>query len=65
MTMNKKYNLRKEYAVYDKEDNLLMIGTARECTEYLGLTIDSFYCRVSKLRTGKANGRYKGKVIPM
>lgn len=55
----------KEYAVYDKHEKLLMIGTAKECAEYLGLTIESFYCRVSKLRTGKVNGKTKGTVVAL
>lgn len=55
----------KEYAIYDKFENLLMIGTSKECADYLGITIESFYCRVSRLRLGKVNGRKKGTVVAL
>ena len=48
----------KEYAVYlNKTDELLCFGTSRECAEYLGMTLDSFYCMVSRVKSGK-NRKY-------
>lgn len=65
IVMSEKRTIKKEYAVYDKEENLLMIGTAKECAKYLELTMESFYCRVSRLRCGKVNGKNKGKIIAL
>lgn len=52
-----------EYAVYDKENNIVFIGTSIQCAKYLGLRINSFYSRVSNLKRGKVNGRYKGTIV--
>ena len=33
----------KEYAVYDTNDELMFVGTANQCAEYLGIGLMSFY----------------------
>lgn len=55
--------MKHEYAVYDKDNNLVFIGTSIQCAKYLGLTMGSFYCRVSRIKTGRFNGRYKGTIV--
>ncbi len=35
------------YAVYDK-DELLVVGTAWECAEYLEINVTSFYGKITK-----------------
>ncbi len=42
------------YAVYDLEDYLQYVGSAREVARYLNITLESFYTVVS--RDGKAKG---------
>lgn len=37
-----------EYVVYDKEENLIMVGNSAEITEKLGITIGTFYSYVSR-----------------
>lgn len=51
------------YAVYDKDDNLQMVGNSHECATFLGITISSFYCRVCRLKSGKLNGNNCGVII--
>ena len=43
------------YTVYsNKTDEIVAFGTAEECTKQLGLaSIDSFYCLMSRNRSGK------------
>lgn len=42
---NKRSN---QYVVYDKEENLIMVGNSAEITEKLGITIGTFYSYVSR-----------------
>ena len=51
------------YAVYDKDDNLQMVGNSHECAAFLGITISSFYCRVNRLKTGELTGDTRGVII--
>ena len=51
------------YAVYDKDDNLRMVGNSHECAAFLGITLASFYCRVNRLRNGKLTGDNCGTII--
>ncbi len=51
---NKRSN---EYAVYDKEENLIMVGNSVEITEKLGITIGTFYSYVSRGDSSKSNYR--------
>lgn len=46
-----------EYVVYDKEENLIMVGNSAEITEKLGITIGAFYSYVSRGDSSKSNYR--------
>lgn len=47
-----------DYTVYlNKTDEIVATGTSRKCAASLGLTLDSFYCMVSRVRRGK-NQKY-------
>lgn len=52
-----------EYALYDKHDNLLFTGNSTECSKFLNITVPSFYSRISNLRKGKWNGKFKGTIV--
>ena len=43
----------KEYAVYDKEDNIITVGGSRHCAKSCGLTLGSFYTYRSKNIEGR------------
>lgn len=50
---------RRYYFVYEaKTDKLLAYGTAKECAAQLGVTLDSFYCTVSRAQA-RVRGRYE------
>ncbi len=53
----------KEYAVYNKKEEIVCIGTSIEVANYLGITLGSFYSRVTRNRNGKWNGKNKGLII--
>lgn len=38
------FNARKMFAIYDRSDRLLCVGTYRECSAFLGIKPNSFYC---------------------
>lgn len=46
-----------EYVVYDKEENLIIVGNSAEITEKLGITIGTFYSYVSRGDSSKSNYR--------
>lgn len=42
------------YTVYDAEtEDVLASGPGPQCAKALGLTLDSFYCAVSRSRSGR------------
>ena len=41
------------YIVYDKFDMPAIVGTAKECTEYIGMTEASFRCAFTRLHSKK------------
>ena len=47
------------YAVYDKQDFLIFVGTAKECSEFLNMTLNSFYCRISRPQKNRQFCVYK------
>lgn len=51
---NKRSN---QYVVYDKEENLIMVGNSAEITKKLGITIGTFYSYVSRGDSLKSNYR--------
>ena len=51
---NKRSN---QYVVYDKEENLIMVGNSSVITEKLGITIVTFYSYVSRGDSSKSNYR--------
>lgn len=51
---NKRSN---QYVVYDKEENLIMVGNSAEIIEKLGITIGTFYSYVSRGDSSKSNYR--------
>ena len=48
---------KKEYIVYDKQENVVMLGTSDEITKKLCLTIGTFYSYVSRGESSKS--KYK------
>lgn len=46
---------KKEYIVYDKQENVVMLGTSNEITKKLGITIGTFYSYVSRGDLSKSN----------
>ncbi|NME24164.1 hypothetical protein HF867_04530 [Lactobacillus salivarius] len=40
------------YIVYGNQENVLMLGTAKEVAEHLGIKIQSVYCLASKVKHG-------------
>ncbi|WP_158584803.1 MULTISPECIES: hypothetical protein [Erysipelotrichaceae] len=52
-----------EYAVYDKDDNLQIVGDSKACAKFLGITLGSFRSRVCRNKSGKWNGKKKGIVV--
>lgn len=43
----------KFYTIYDRDDNIIAAGTARECAKQMGLTFSSFRSTLSKIRHGQ------------
>lgn len=42
------------YTVYDaRSDEVLAIGTGRECAQVLGVTSSAFYCSLSRMNAGR------------
>ena len=53
---HRKYGTVKCYVIYDENDNVRAVGSARECAEALGIQIDSVYRlahRAKKNGTGR------------
>lgn len=48
---------KKEYIVYDKQENVVMLGTSNEITKKLGITIGTFYSYVSRGDSSNSNYR--------
>ena len=46
---------KKEYIVYDKQENVVMLGTSNEITKKLGITIGTLYSYVSRGDLSKSN----------
>ncbi len=47
------------YIVYGNQENVLMLGTAKEVAEHLGIKIKSVYCLASKVKHGARNPKIK------
>ena len=47
------------YIVYGNQENVLMLGTAKDVAEYLGIKINSVYCLASKVKRGSRNPKIK------
>lgn len=47
------------YIVYGNQENVLMLGTAKEVAEYLGIGITSVYTLSSDLKRGIINPKIK------
>lgn len=52
----------KEYAVYDTDETCVFVGTSKECAEFMGVTIASFYSNVTRTKQGKLKGIYGYRV---
>lgn len=46
---------KKEYIVYDKQENIVMLGTSNEIIKKLGITMGTFYSYVSRGDSSKSN----------
>lgn len=42
--------MKKFYAIYDNNDNCLCIGNSLECSEYLNISIRSFYNALARMK---------------
>ena len=63
---HKEYKNRNDYVVYDIESGeIVLVGSAKECSEFMGMTKASFYCHISRLRSGmiKKGRKYVAYVI--
>ena len=49
--------MSKDYAIYDTNENCVFIGSAKMCAQFMGLTMSSFYCNVSRTKSGELKGR--------
>ena len=58
-----KNNKKPDYTVYDKDDNLQIVGDSKACAKFLGITLGSFRSRVCRNKSGKWNGKKKGIVV--
>ena len=47
----------KIYAIYNKNDEIVCVGSSKECSNFLGVTIDSFYTYVSKILAKRITDR--------
>ena len=54
-----KNNKKPDYAVYDKDDNLQIVGDSKACAKFLGITLGSFRSRVCRNKV--ENGMVKRK----
>ena len=54
----KKYEDKQFYVVYDKNDNVIVAGTAEECAERLSIGLSSFYCKASNQNSDKYKARH-------
>ena len=54
--MTRRYTRYKYYALYNLDEELVMVGTSEECAEFLGLKYNSFMCRISNLKHGRIKG---------
>ena len=43
----------KQYAVYDKQDNIVMVGNAQQCAKFMGIKLNSFYSQITRVKNGK------------
>ena len=48
----KRHRKLNQYAIYDKHDNFLVQGTAAECSEYMGVKVESFYRMLTRQKYG-------------
>lgn len=46
------------YTIYNKKDEVIARGNSVQCAMALDLTLDSFYCMISRVAKGK-NKKYK------
>lgn len=43
----------KQYAIYDKEENIVMVGNAQQCANFMGIKLNSFYSQITRVKNGK------------
>lgn len=41
------------YTVYEAPDKLVVIGFGKECAAYMGCSLNSFHCLVSRVKSGR------------
>lgn len=47
------------YTVYDnKTENVIVFGDAKQCAQYLGIQVSSFYYAISRQKRRKIEGQY-------
>lgn len=49
-----------EYAIYKNKEDLVFVGTSKECSKFLNCSEESFRCRYSRFTIGRTkNPKYK------
>ena len=49
--------MTKQYAVYNQDDELVAVGTSKECCEFMGITMQGFRQKLHRRVAGKLKGR--------
>ncbi len=52
-----------QYAIYDKDDNLLTVGNIQECCDYLEISRSTFYVTLNKDLHNRRKFIIKYKII--
>lgn len=62
-TQRKSRSDTKWYALYNHNEELVMVGTATECSKFIGFkNVGVFYCYVTRIKKGKWN-KHKTKYL--
>ena len=51
------------YAIYNAKDECCYVGIKEDCVKWLGITVDSFYCNISRTKSGKNKGKQGYRVF--
>lgn len=54
LTANRTFEPKAFYVIYDRNDNIRAVGSARECADAMGIQLCSFYSAVTRCRKKKS-----------